>query len=323
MADAATATATIATATTAARALAPLLVTPLSTVLGARIDGINLADELAQPVVDAIRAAWLRHGVLLFRGQQLSHAQQIAFTRRLGEPVVYTRSENASPQHPELLVLSNAIVDGRRIGAAISGRYWHTDGHFLAQPPAGTLLYASQVPPEGGDTWFVNMTLAYQALPDDLRAQVDGREFVMDRVQTLRYHYPERAAPPPDQKRAWPDIAQPLVRTHPETGVDALYIGAAVPWRIVGMDEDQSNAVMARLHAIAFDEERHGWCHQWQAGDVLLWDNRCLAHRATGYDMARYQRTLYRTTIAGDKPFWKPRGAQRSATAPSPGAMAS
>lgn len=299
-------------------------VTPLCAALGARIDGLDLAGDIAQPVLDAIRAAWLRHGVLLFRGQQLSHAQQIAFTRRLGEPVVYTRSENACPHHPELLVLSNVIVNGQRTGAAISGRYWHTDGHFLESPPAGTLLYAKLVPPEGGDTWFVNMTRACEALPDDLRAQVDGRQIIMDRVQTLRYHYPERSAPPPDQKLAWPDIAQPLVRTHPETGADALYIGGIVPWRIVGMDEARSNAVMARLQAIAFDEERHGWCHQWQAGDVLLWDNRCLAHRATGYDMARYQRTMYRTTIAGDRPFWRPRAGQASATAAPPaGALAS
>lgn len=283
---------------------------PLSAALGARIDGIDARAELDADTVRAIRAAWLRFGLLVFRGQALDPPRLVAFTRRFGEPVVYTRACNACDGQPEVLVLSNVVKDGKPIGAALSGRYWHTDGHYLACPPAGTLLFGAEIPAVGGDTHFVNMTAAYRALPAWVRTQIDGRTFVMDRVQTLPFHYPQRPAPPPDQKQAWPDMPQPVVRTHPETGENALYIGGVVPWRIVGMEQRLSDALMAHLHAIAFDEARFGYRHRWRAGDLLMWDNRCLAHRATDYDMVRHRRTMYRTTIAGDRPRYVRGAAQ-------------
>lgn len=275
----------------------------LSPVLGAEIAGLDLREELPEATVRTLRAAWLRHGVLLLRGQRLDPASLVAFTRRFGEPVVYTRSENACAGHPEVLVLSNAKVEGRPIGAAISGRYWHTDGHFLERPPAGTILFGREVPPERGDTVFANMAAAYAALPPDLRAAVDGRSFVMDRVQSLAYHYPERPTPGPRQKELWPDQVQPLVRTHPDTGAQALYFGGIVPWRIVGVPRKDSDALMARLHAHAF-QPRFRFRHRWQPGDLLMWDNRSTSHKATAYDMQRHTRTMLRTTIAGDVPFY-------------------
>lgn len=171
---------------------------PLSAALGARIDGIDARAELDADTVRAIRAAWLRFGLLVFRGQALDPPRLVAFTRRFGEPVVYTRACNACDGQPEVLVLSNVVKDGKPIGAALSGRYWHTDGHYLACPPAGTLLFGAEIPAVGGDTHFVNMTAAYRALPAWVRTQIDGRTFVMDRVQTLPFHYPQRPAPPPD-----------------------------------------------------------------------------------------------------------------------------
>ncbi len=275
----------------------------LSPVLGAEVVGLDLREDLCAGTVRALRAAWLRHGVLLLRGQRLDPVSLVAFTRRFGEPVVYTRSENACAGHPEVLVLSNARVDGKPVGAAISGRYWHTDGHFLERPPAGTVLFGKDVPPERGDTVFANMVAAYAALPQALRDAVDGRSFVMDRVRSLAWHYPERPTPGPEQKLLWPDKVQPLVRTHPETGAQALYIGGIVPWRIVGMEPAQSDALMARLHAHAF-QPRFRFRHRWQPGDLLMWDNRSTAHKATTYDMERHTRTMLRTTIAGDVPFY-------------------
>ncbi len=288
---------------------AALSLRPLSPVLGAEVEGVDLRADLPGTTVRTIRQAWLRYGVLLFRRQDPEPSQLVAFTRRFGEPVVYTRSENARTDHPEVLMLSNARAAGRPVGAAISSRYWHTDGHFLECPPAGTLLYGKQVPAEGGDTWFAHMGAAYRRLPDSLRGEIDGRAFLMDRVQTLPYHYPDRQIPGPGQKLLWPDMPQPLVRTHPETGAQALYIGGLVPWRIVGMDRERSDALMARLHAVAFDQT-FCWRHRWQPGDLLMWDNRTLAHQATAYDMERYTRTMYRTTIAGDRPFYSADGSR-------------
>ncbi len=273
----------------------------LSPTLGAEVLGVDLAAPLSQDVIDALRAAWLAHGVLVIRRQQLTAAEQIAFTRRLGEPFVYTRSENAHPEHPELLVLSNVVENGRPIGAAISGRYWHTDGHFLAEPPAGTLLYARAIPPVGGDTWFANMTAAHASLPPELAARIDGLKILISRVDSLPYHYPARPAPPPDQRERWPDMPHPLVRTHPETGRKALYFGGIVPWQIVGMPASESRPLLEELQRIALAPP-FVYSHTWQLGDAVLWDNRCVSHRATDYDMTRYQRTMYRTTIAGDVP---------------------
>lgn len=274
----------------------------LSPALGAEVFGVDLAGPLSDDTVKALRAAWLDHGVLVFREQDMTAAQQIAFTRRLGELFLYTRSENAHPDHPELLVLSNVIENGRRLGAAISGRYWHTDGHFLAAPPAGTLLCAQLVPAIGGDTWFANMTAAYEALPPATVARIGGLRILVSRVDSLPYHYPERPAPPANQREIWPDMPQPLVRTHPETGRKALYFGGIVPWQIVGMPAAESKALLEELQAFALSP-RFVHAHRWQTGDAVLWDNRCIAHRATEYDMTKYKRTMYRTTIAGDVPF--------------------
>ncbi|CAH0441517.1 TauD/TfdA dioxygenase family protein [Ralstonia pseudosolanacearum] len=283
-----------------------LHIRPFRAGFGAEIEGFDAGDALSSNTVQAIRAAWLRFGVLVFSGQMLDPVRLVAFTRHFGEPVIYTRSENACAGHPEVLVLSNVVVDGKPIGAPISSRYWHSDGHFLQCPPAGTLLYGKEVPPEGGDTCFVDMRAAYRALPEQLRTEIDGRTFLMDRVQTLPFHYPDRPAPPPDQKLRWPDMPQPVVRTHSESKTNALYIGGIVPWRIVGMEPHRSDALMAQLHAIAFDEQRFGYRHRWRAGDLLMWDNRRVVHRATTYDMARHRRLMYRTTIAGDLPFYAP-----------------
>ncbi|XHO07004.1 hypothetical protein ACEQUB_p00250 (plasmid) [Ralstonia syzygii] len=134
-----------------------LHIRPLTAGFGAEIEGVDTGADMTSDTVRAIRAAWLRFGVLVFGSQTLDPARQVAFTRRFGEPLVYTRSENACAGHPEVLVLSNVVVDGKPIGAAISSRYWHTDGHFLQCPPAGTLLYGKDVPPEGAtrasSTW--------------------------------------------------------------------------------------------------------------------------------------------------------------------------
>jgi taurine dioxygenase/putative 2-oxoglutarate oxygenase len=275
---------------------------PLSRALGARVTGIDLSRPLLPADYDKIHAAWMRFGILLFRGQGVTPEQQVAFAQRFGELMVYTRSENAHPMFPELLVLSNVVENGKRVGAAISGRYWHTDGHFLDAPPAGSLLYGKEVPPQGGDTFFASMTAAYEAVPPRVRSRIDAHRIVIDRVQTLRYHYPERAAPPANQKDQWPDKVQPLVRTHPVTGRKALYLGGIVPWRIVGLPVSRSEPLMKALQRVALNP-RFQYRHRWRPGDAILWDNRCVIHRASDYDMKRFRRMMVRATIAGDAAY--------------------
>jgi taurine dioxygenase len=229
---------------------ADIRLSPLSRTLGAQVTGVDLGRPLSTSDYEKVHAAWMRFGILLFRDQVITPEQQVTFARTFGELRVYTRSENAHPTFPELLVLSNVVENGKPIGAAISGRYWHTDGHFLDAPPAGSLLYGKEVPPQGGDTWFASMTAAYDALSPRMRARIDALGIVIDRVQTLRYHYPSRAAPPSNQKEAWPDKVQPLVRTHPVTGRKALYLGGIVPWRIQGWPVTRSEPLMKALQRV-------------------------------------------------------------------------
>lgn len=282
--------------------MAAMAFRPLSEVLGAQVAGVDLRQRLPQADFEVVHDAWMRFGVLLFRDQCLEPAQQIAFTRLFGDLVTYTRAENAHHGFPEVLVLSNVVENGKPIGAAISARYWHTDGHFLAHPPSGSLLYGKEVPQEGGNTHFANMNAAYEALPASVRARIDGLTIIIDRVQSLPYHYPDRPAPPANQKEIWPDMRQPLVRTHPVTGRKALYMGGIVPWRIEGLSVAESEPLMRDLirHAL---EPRFCFVHEWRQGDAILWDNRCVIHRATAYDMTRFRRTMLRTAIAGGAAF--------------------
>jgi alpha-ketoglutarate-dependent taurine dioxygenase len=279
-----------------------LTLEPLSEAIGSEVSGIDLALLRPDADFDRIREAWLRTSILLFRGQTLTPPQLIALTRRFGEIVTYTRSENAHPDYPEVLVLSNLCRDGKRIGSPASGRYWHSDGHFLKTPPAATFLYGVEVPPTGGDTWFCNMQAAYEALPSELKRRLDGLKVIISRVQSRPYNYPEKPPVTPEERAAWPDMPHPLVRTHPVTGRKALYIGGNVPWRVEGMPPEESEPLITGLQAFAIRPE-FLYVHRWRAGDVILWDNRSSMHKATAYDEVNHRRLMYRTTIEGDEPY--------------------
>ncbi|UWU92918.1 TauD/TfdA family dioxygenase [Bradyrhizobium sp. CB1015] len=275
---------------------------PLTDTIGTEVSGIDLAGPISGRDFDRIYATWLNTTILLFRNQSMTPQQQIDFSRRFGDLLVYTRSENALPDHPEVLVLSNLKKDGKAIGSSASGRYWHSDGHYLKCPPAASLLYAAEVPPSGGDTWFANMQAAYDALPAEIKVQIDSRQVIISRVKSRPYNYPEKPPVTPEERAAWPDMPQPLVRTHPRTGRKALYVGGNVPWNVVGMPEAESNILIPELQSFA-TQPRFIYIHRWRAGDAILWDNRSSIHRATPYDEVNHQRLMYRTTIAGEEAF--------------------
>lgn len=274
---------------------------PLSDALGTEVAGVDLRESLPARDFDRLYEAWIDTTVLLFRGQTMSPAEQIRFTRRFGEVVSYTRSENALRDHPEVLVLSNLRDGGKPVGSPASGRYWHSDGHYLREPPAGSLLLAIEVPPSGGDTWFSNMQAAYEALPDATKRDLQGLRVVISRVQSRPYNYPNKPPVTEAERAAWPDMPQPLVRTHPVSGRKALYVGGNVPWRIEGMPVDESAPLITALQQFAI-QPQFIYVHKWRAGDAILWDNRSSMHRATAYDEVNHRRHMHRTTILGDVP---------------------
>jgi alpha-ketoglutarate-dependent taurine dioxygenase len=271
---------------------------PITDGIGTEVRGVDATGRISDRDFDRIYQAWIDTTVLLFRDQNMTPAQHIAFTKRFGEVFTYTRSQFSEDTYPEILVLSNITRDGKPIGSAYSGRVWHTDGHYLTDPPVGSMLYARQVPPSGGDTWFANMASAYAALPEPVKARIDDLKVVISRVQSRPYNYPDRPAPTPEQRAEWIDVTHPIVRVHEVSGRKALYSGGNVPWRIVGMPQMHSAPLITFLQEFSI-QPRFTYCHKWQVGDIVLWDNRSAMHKATPYDYAAHGRLMHRTTLTG------------------------
>jgi len=270
---------------------------PITDTIGTEVRGVDVNDLSARDF-DRVYEAWIDTTILLIRGQRMTPEQHIAFSRRFGDVVSYTRQKFGAQEHPEILVLSNILRDGEPIGSPYSGRVWHTDGHYLTVPPAASMMYAIEVPPVGGDTSFANMFAAYEALPAVTRERLEGLRVVISRVQSRPYNYPDRPAPTAAQRAEWVDVSHPIVRPHEVSGRLALYAGGNVPWRIEGMPEHESAPLMTFVQEFAV-QPRFTYRHRWEPGDIILWDNRSAMHRASPYDEMNHRRLMHRTTIYG------------------------
>ena len=275
---------------------------PLSPALGSEALGAELADPLEDSALDAIRRRWWADGILLFRRQiRLTVARQIAFSRRLGDLDTDSLSTFTLAGYPEIFIVSNVEEDGKPIGARVTPA-WHSDGQYLERPTAGSLLHAQEVPADKGDTLFANMYAAWDALPAATKDRVAGLRIVHSRVKTHRESFPNWPPLTDAQKATMPDVSHPLVRTHPESGRKALYVGGKSAWSITGMELAEARALIAELRDFA-TQPRFVYAHRWSVGDAVLWDNRCTMHCPTPLDPQGNRRTLYRTTIKGDIPF--------------------
>lgn len=269
-------------------------VTPLSNVIGAEVRGVDVSNSIDDVTFARIRAVWLEHLVLLFRQQRLDDAALVRFTSRFGEleEAPLFQGRRFVDAHPEVMIVSNVVVGGRELGSlGNSEAFWHSDLNFVEQPPDASCLYALEVPPAGGDTGFANMYAAFETLPADLAAAIDGRQILHDaRFNSAGYLREIRV----------PDTLHPIVRTHPETGRKALYLGRRANARIDGLTADRSDALLDRLwrHATA---PACTWHHRWQAGDLVIWDNRCTLHRRDAFDSSQ-RRIMHRTQTRGTRP---------------------
>ena len=271
--------------------------------LGADIEGIDLAGALAPEAIAAIKRAWAEHLVLRFRGQRLADDDLMRFSRQFGEldwaPIA---AANDAPEGREyVMVVSNVIENGQAIGQL--GAYeaiWHTDMSYVQEPPSASALYALEVPPEGGDTGFCNMYLAYETLPEGLRREIAGH---LCRHDASRNSAGELRRGFVDASDASQTIGaeHPLVRTHPVTGRKALFLGRRRNAYIPGLPLEASESLLDALWAHATKDE-FTWYQQWRAGDLILWDNRCVMHRRDAFDPAT-RRVMHRTQIKGDRPF--------------------
>lgn len=275
---------------------AEFAVEPLSPALGASITGLDLREPLAEAEKRAVYDAFIRYHVLCFRGQHLSEGEQITFTQQFGTLERHI-ARNRTGANPLVNVVTNLGPDGKPSGKLSSTR-WHTDKSFRPLPSLATILHALVMPPDGGETCFADMAAAYEALPQDEKARLDGLK-VVHSWELSRERSGGKATP--EEIADAPPMAHPLVRTIPETGAKALFMGEHAAY-VEGLPRDEGYAQLARLTAHAIDE-RFVYRHKWTLGDVLMWDNRCLLHRANpNFDAAKFPRVLQRTCLRGSAP---------------------
>ncbi len=294
-----------------------LTITPLTPAVGAEIAGIDLR-RLTDATFAQIKGAWDRHSVLLFRGQTLSDDDLLAFSRRFGELDPPPNQENgrmSPPGYPDVYVVSNVLDDkGEPIGALGAGEaVWHTDMSYIDWPPMMSMLYALEIPPNGGNTWFCSMAAAFAALPDDLRARVEGRRIKHDGTYNSGGYVRKGVTPTDDPLKA-PGAFHPAVCAHPDTGVPALYLGRRRNSYVEGLSRADSEALLDALWA-HIDQPRFAYEHHWRVGDLVVWDNRMTMHRRDPFD-AQARRVMHRTQIKGKaapRPYLRPTDSIRKA----------
>jgi taurine dioxygenase len=280
--------------------------------LGHEIRGVDLSGEIDDAVFAQIERAFDEYGVVVFRDQKLAPEQQVRFSRRFGPLDHYVLEQFNLPSAPEVFVISNIVEDGKPVGMADAGRYWHTDMWLTTRPPRGSILHALEVPvrEDGeplGDTWFASTAAAYDALPDDLKARVDGRKAVFSTDKYLDYRRTMAPGAGSEtgkrsqaalEKLGSGDIEHFLVREHPRTGRKCLYICEHVISRIAGLDREESDRLIAELERHVVRPE-FVYRHRWRVGDVVMWDNCSCIHKATGDFELPLRRLMHRTTLSG------------------------
>jgi taurine dioxygenase len=279
-----------------------ITVSPRSAVMGATIEGVDLRRLPGDEVMAEIRAAMLDHLLVVFPDQELDADSLLAFSRRLGPLEVHVLSEYHLGGHPEVYLLSNVGPDGKTTGTHpdLGTLVWHSDLSFKAVPAAFTLLYGRKVPRQGADTLYASMYRAYDTLPDGLKARIAGLEAEHD-LDFSRRRAGVATAMSEEQRASAPPVSHPLVRRHPETGRPSLYVGHHCA-RILGIPEDESNALLGELMGHAASDD-NVYAHRWRQRDLVVWDNRCTLHRATGFDTAAERRVMYRTVVTGEPPI--------------------
>jgi len=275
------------------------LVVPTGGGLGAEIRGVDLR-RLGDNAFAAVQQAWLENLVLLFRGQQLTDAELVAFSRRFGEldlaPVQET-GRRFVEGIPELYIVSNVLKNGEPIGSLGNGEaVWHTDMSYLPDPPMASMLYALETPATGGNTAFVNMYAVYEALAADLKRRITGLRVKHDGTYNSG-GYVRQGVTPTDDPRTSPGVFHPLVCTHPQTRRRMLYLGRRRNAYIEHFELTESEALLDTLWSYT-ERPEFAWHTVWQVGDLVLWDNRCTMHRRDPFDPAA-RRVMHRTQIKG------------------------
>jgi taurine dioxygenase len=279
----------------------PFAVRPLTPGLGAEISGIDLACELDAALFRSLYQAFLRYQVLLFPPLDLPPASQVAFARHFGEVQVHVMNQYHADGFPELYRLSNLDRRGRPSGnhPDKGTLAWHTDGSWQRVTGQATIIYGEVMPASGGETHFCDMYGAYERLDASWKTRIAG----LRAVHNLDFSRNRRHGEDPlteARRLAKPPVDHPIVRTHPESRRKCLYLGDHAEY-ILGMPYDEGRALIEELNALAVHRDL-SYEHRWKTGELIVWDNRCVLHRATAYDAATQGRVIRRCTVLGEVP---------------------
>ena len=279
-----------------------LSVKRVSSALGAEISGVDLSRSLDNSVLGEVRQALLDHCVIFFRDQAMTPEQQLTFARRFGAISIHPYGPSV-PGHPEVMRVFKEKDDKVNFGGG-----WHSDMTFMEKPPLGSILYALEVPPVGGDTMFANQYLAFEALSPGLKRTVEAlnavhsanAQYGVDGLSEANRHNDQRSMKPATSEGAKAETVHPVVRTHPETGRKALYVNVGFTQRFEGWTKDESRPLLRWLYEHCAKPEFT--CRfVWTKGSVAFWDNRCTQHYALN-DYHGHRREMYRVTMEGDRP---------------------
>jgi taurine dioxygenase len=285
----------------------PIPVTKCDAALGAEI-GFDLSGPIDNATFGELERIFHDNIVVFFRGQNLTNERHIDFSRRFGELEVHIVKKYLLPGHPEILLVSNVKnAAGELIGLADAGFTWHSDVSYRRTPSRCSLLYAEEVPHDDngtvlGDTVFANCIAAYEALPAAMKRRLDGLKAIH------RYSSRRRVADSPRPKLTQaqldetPDVAHPIVRTHPHTGRKAIYVTAGECIGIEGMPEDEALELIAELDTHCVKPE-FLYRHRWRVGDLVMWDNAAAMHLAICDYALPQRRLMHRTTVIGGEPY--------------------
>ena len=293
--------------------MSSITVTPISSGIGAKIVGIDLSIPLSAAGLTLLKDAFDRHRILLFCDQHLTTKQQVTFSQQFGKLEDFPDPKDQADGFKTVLRVTNIdhatgkikpVDDPGHKSFTLGTSSWHIDSSFRTLPSKASMLYAIEMPAEGGDTMFADTTLAYDALSEVEKSELNQLVIVHDFEETRRRHnLPPR---PPEVRAATPPARHPLVAER-DTGRRALFIGSHAAG-IEGMDYAEARTKIAGLEAFT-TQPQFTYRHQWRAGDMVMFDNICVMHQAMPYDLVGSRRLLHRTTVAGDAPLAGIKGA--------------
>ena len=281
--------------------LAPTFV-PLAPHLGSSVEGIDIGEPMSSDIFECLRAELANRCLLVLPGQDITPAQQVAFSRRFGPLDSHVLSECSLDGHPEIFMVSNIVENGFHIGASGGSNDYHSDLAYMAEPSLCSLFYCLECPNDGGETAFASMFAAYDALPDERKRWLESHDAVYDYAWHHAAHMSDRPTLSEAQKASTPPVVHPSVRTHPETGRKALFVSELMTRTFEGEDEVESRALLAELTAFATQPE-FVYVHKWTPHDMVIWDNRSTLHKGCPFDEINDRRRMHRTTVRGDRPF--------------------